>query len=181
MRSAVSLLALSFALATLAPATAYAEIYQCVGPDGRPLYTGDPSACPGASPHQVRGTLQRVPANRVTAAPARFPRAALEAQGAQSAEEAEEATWRARREAAEAELAAISSRVGEFRQLVSWCNRGGNLYLKDRSGLKRDYSCRDLRGEFEAMNARQAELRAYLQGGLEEECRRAGCLPGWIR
>ena len=32
-----------------------------------------------------------------------------------------------------------------------------------------------------ATERRLAELDAYLEQGLAEECRRAGCLPGWIR
>ena len=31
------------------------------------------------------------------------------------------------------------------------------------------------------LDREEAELRAYLDGGLEEECRQAGCQPGWIR
>ena len=49
------------------------------------------------------------------------------------------------------------------------------------TGIRRSYDCRDVDNEHEQVKARLAGLRLYLDDGLEEECRRAGCLPGWIR
>ena len=61
------------------------------------------------------------------------------------------------------------------------CNRGHALYVEDETGIRRSYKCRDVDNEYEQAKARLAGLRLYLDDGLEEECRRAGCLPGWIR
>jgi hypothetical protein len=38
-----------------------------------------------------------------------------------------------------------------------------------------------VRRDYASLEKQQEETRAYLDEGLEEECRRAGCLPGWIR
>jgi hypothetical protein len=42
-------------------------------------------------------------------------------------------------------------------------------------------SCEELEAEQQAVRSDEKRLEAYLDEGLEEECRRAGCLPGWIR
>ena len=65
--------------------------------------------------------------------------------------------------------------------MVSWCNRGGELVLEERIGMRRDYSCTDARRATTASPRPPTELPRYLDGGLEDECRREGCLPGWVR
>ena len=35
--------------------------------------------------------------------------------------------------------------------------------------------------EFHDLEQQEAAAREYLATGLPEECRRAGCLPGWLR
>jgi hypothetical protein len=67
------------------------------------------------------------------------------------------------------------------RRAATQCNRGASLYTENDTGIRRGYSCDRVREEFDALERAERELRAYLDGGLEEECRRAGCLPGWVR
>ena len=55
------------------------------------------------------------------------------------------------------------------------------LILTDDAGIRQNVPCDDLRRELAELERERAELRAYLEGGLAEECRRAGCLPGWLR
>ena len=55
------------------------------------------------------------------------------------------------------------------------------LGIEAVTGIRSSYKCRDVDNEYEQVKARLAGLRLYLDDGLEEECRRAGCLPGWIR
>jgi hypothetical protein len=89
--------------------------------------------------------------------------------------------WRRKRVEAESELAGLERQVGQWKELVSWCNRGGEVVVEDQVGVRDRYSCDDARAQYERIDERIDELRGYLDGGLEDECRRAGCLPGWVR
>jgi chloramphenicol 3-O-phosphotransferase len=68
-----------------------------------------------------------------------------------------------------------------MRRAVGWCNRGHAVFTEDELGIRRSYDCKDVHNEYEQVKARMEGLRLYLEEGLEDECRRAGCLPGWIR
>jgi len=82
---------------------------------------------------------------------------------------------------AEGALQDIERNFDELEEIVTWCNRGGELVIEDRVGVRDDYSCDEARESHERASARRKELKRYLSGGLEDECRRAGCLPGWVR
>jgi hypothetical protein len=155
---------------------ARAEIYKCVGADGKTLYTSDRSLCPGAELHVPAGRVERVPAQTpVGQPPARRPSQSIERF------EENEAVWRGKKLRAEAELRDLEGRLEYVRQAVSWCNRGHTLFTEDETGIRRSYDCNQVQNEYEEVKARMAGLRLFLDEGLEEECRRAGCLPGWIR
>ena len=65
---------------------------------------------------------------------------------------------------------------------VKWCNEGFEITTKDRrTGLRQDVACEDVHAERALIESELALARAYLAEGLEDECRQAGCLPGWIR
>jgi hypothetical protein len=64
---------------------------------------------------------------------------------------------------------------------VTHCNRGGELLRTDDAGLEQQVSCETVRAQYEKVRERQEKLRDYLDRGLVEECRRAGCQPGWLR
>jgi hypothetical protein len=93
----------------------------------------------------------------------------------------QEAIWRGKKLRAEAELRDLEGRLESVRKAAGWCNRGHDLYIEDETGIRRGYDCRKVHNEHEEVKARMAGLRLYLDEGLEDECRRAGCLPGWIR
>jgi len=78
--------------------------------------------------------------------------------------------WQARRQAAEANLARIRSerRTTEDAFTQACRFKGG-----DR--------CDVLRENAWALHRQEVALEGYLEEGLREECRRAGCLPGWVR
>lgn len=80
-----------------------------------------------------------------------------------------------------AELEAIERRQASLERSVKHCNRGGELFTTLENGLKRGVSCDAVRSTVAKLDGRREELRAYLDGGLREECRKAGCRPGWIR
>lgn len=161
-----------------APA-ARAEMYRCQGPDGAVLFTGDASQCPGAEHFEPSRDVQRADPS-----PAPSPRAAAGAPASPGRDEAARAArWKARRRESEAQLARVERALADAAEAVTWCNQGREVYATDpATGLRRELSCERIRAEHERLRAERARLRAYLhEGGLQEECRRAGCLPGWIR
>jgi hypothetical protein len=174
MRHAALALAVGLGLAAGA---ARAELYKCLGPDGKTLYTSDRSQCPGAEAHQPTGHVQR--AGSATA-PLATPSAARPAHGGAD-DEVEAAAWRARRTNAEAELKQTEARLATLHEAAGWCNRGLEVYAEDRDGLRNGVDCKDIDANERALRKEQKRLEDYLAEGLEEECRRAGCLPGWLR
>jgi hypothetical protein len=155
---------------------AAAEMYRCTLPDGTVKFSGDPSSCRGyATPHEPSGNVQTLDVAPIVVRPPPAPIPAA------PAPDGPEQMWRRKRVDAERELGALESGIEEFRQLVSWCNRGGELNVEDEYGLRQEYSCDDARVTHDRMSGRIDELQLYLDGGLDEECRRSGCLPGWIR
>ncbi len=169
--------ALLVGLALAAPAGA--EIYRCPGPDGGILYTSDASQCPGAEAHEPRGAVHSVQGNPDPAVAARRPPppAGYDPAG----ERARAASWRERKTRAQHELAEATGKLEALRRAVTWCNRGSDLYATDETGVRHEVPCEDVISERDRLEEREASLRAYLDEGLADECRRAGCLPGWIR
>ena len=180
MRRAAGALLAAFALAGTPAA---ADIYRCTGPDGKTLFTSDQAACPGAVRHDPSRDVQRMqpepgPSAEEPGAPgARDPGAAP----APESEDAQAAMWRRKRSEAEAELQEIERGYDELEEIITWCNRGGDLVVEDHVGVREDYSCDEARESYERAASRRKELKHYLAGGLEDECRQAGCLPGWVR
>ncbi len=170
----------ALAAAALLPLAAAAELYRCPGPDGSTVYTDNPNACPNAVAHTLSGALQRIqnaPSSRA-APPAPTPsRSAME----QQAEADTARVWREKKQLHQEELRDLDRQREHLLEYVTWCNRGGELITRDAAGLNRKVSCGSVRGELDAVETRRAEVQAYLDEGLEEECRLAGCLPGWIR
>jgi len=165
---------MALALVTGAPVTA--ELYRCEGPDGRAIFTDQKSACPEADEY--------VPDGRITnAMPKRVPGPARRQSQATNAEREEVVAlqWRQRRIAAEQALTAVLERRAGLQPAITHCNRGGYVTVRDDAGIKRRMSCSVLKKEFAALEGHEARARDYLETGLAEECRKAGCLPGWIR
>lgn len=159
---------------------ARAEIYKCRGANGETVYTSDASQCPGAAAHETTGrvhTVEGAPSRAEDAPDAAppGPAAAIDDDAARAA------VWREKKAQTRRALADAERRLESLDKAVTWCNRGYALYREDDSGIRRDVDCRDVHRRFEELQGLRTELRAYLDGGLEEECRRAGCLPGWIR
>lgn len=163
-----------------------ADLLRCKGPDGRTIYTDDKSRCPGVDPFEPRGKLQRAdePPSAGAASPAPAEERVERAQSRQRAAEAEQGEarrWRQKREEAEQQLEQLSERKLQLGEFVSWCNRGGSVVTRDVAGIKQEVPCPVVREEYEGIDVEQEKLRSYLRTGLAEECRKAGCLPGWIR
>lgn len=159
---------------TLGSAPAWAELFRCAGPDGKMIYTDQKALCPGAEAHEPSGVVHNTPSAPKRTAPAARRRAPL-------VDESQAPIWRQKRLDAETAIEQIRVHREKLRPHVSHCNRGGYVTTRDDAGIKRRVSCSWLRSEFAKLDDQEAEARAYLDGGLRDECRRAGCLPGWIR
>ncbi len=156
---------------------AAAEMYKCKGPDGKTLYTSDKSQCPGSEAHTLKGQVQSAGESRAPRRPTPASRSA--ASGAD--DDARAAAWRQKKASAEERLASLQRDLPNMYKVVGWCNRGGELFVEEESGVRKGYSCDRAEQEYEQAVAEKERLEAFLGGGIEEECRRAGCLPGWIR
>jgi hypothetical protein len=162
-----------------------AELLRCKGPDGRMIYTDNKVLCPGAKHVEPRGEVHRAKGPDAPAA-SRSPLGdrrdrAESRRRAAEAEAGEARRWRRKREEGEEALRTIAGRRVELKEVVTWCNRGGSIVARDDAGIKQNVPCRQIRTEYTALDDEEAKIRAYLERGLAEECRRAGCLPGWIR
>jgi hypothetical protein len=173
-----------FAVAALAT-SARAELFRCTGPDGKTVYTDQKHTCPGADPSEPTGVVHRAPTPEAIksdpepeqGAPAAR---ASEPKPADSAQEA--AFWKQKRRDAEANLARIRARRESFDRAADHCSRPGKYVItRDDAGIKQYVNCSQLLDQFHALEAQEASARDYLASGLSEECRRAGCLPGWVR
>jgi hypothetical protein len=157
---------------------ARAELLRCTGPDGKTLFTDDKSQCPEAEPYKPAAVLQGT--ERQTPVEQSARRRAMGANPA-AADGAAEQHWRELRESKQEELRRVDFERNELVSYVAWCNRGGSVIGRDDAGIKREIDCDGLRGKMAELNARKAELDEYLENGLADECRQAGCEPGWIR
>ena len=170
------------ALCAVAPRdVAAAGLLRCQGPDGRTVYTDDKSVCPDSQPYEPAAAVPEV------STPSRDP-AAGDASRARAVREREEQTssaqaaaWRQRRMDKEDELRRATSEYDYLKSYVAFCNRGNYVFTDDDSGIKTQVSCRDLSARLAALDTRVQGLRDYLDRELPEQCRRAGCLPGWLR
>jgi len=161
---------------------AAAGIYKCQGPDGKTTFTSDPTACPGAQPHELKKKVQNVLDERsspVLRGGGSGSRPASRGPGARG--DGLETMWRRKRPTAEQELKDVEQRVARMKNVLKGCNRGGEWYTTDESGMRQHIPCSELREKYVELQAKQQELVVYLADGLEDECRRAGCQPGWVR
>ena len=65
---------------------------------------------------------------------------------------------------------------------VRWCNKGHGVTTENpRTGLREQVPCRDIDADRLRVESELERARTYQASGLEEECREADCLPGWVR
>jgi BMFP domain-containing protein YqiC len=100
---------------------------------------------------------------------------------AAAADETAAAPWRNKKHQLEQELEQLTAQKNGIEPHLTTCNRGGYLYMTQDNGLKKRISCATLRATLAELESRRASLHEYLEYGLNDECRRAGCLPGWLR
>jgi hypothetical protein len=180
-RQALLLAIVASASAAIAPAPASGDVYRCTRPDGGIVFTDNESACPGSAKHEPADKVQSFPRedDPVPAAPGREARDAYARQIEE--ERAQKTHWQQRKRMKEEELRVLEQRHRQLGEFVTACNRGMEIISRDASGMKYQVPCDRVRKEYEETRALQEPLREYLETGLARECRRAGCLPGWIR
>jgi len=184
MRSMVACVAAVFAV-WLGAAPARAELFRCTGPDGKTIYTDQKDTCPGADPFEPSGVVHKAdtpapPTQRTgegeVAPPARGGDPLAEQAQANAA-----AQWRARKADAEKKVQSIRARREYIERYVSYCNRGDYVTTRDDAGIKQVVNCSLLKQEHADLEQQEAVALEYLETGLADDCRKAGCLPGWVR
>jgi len=159
-------------------AAAAADLLRCTGPDGKTVFTDDKSVCPHAEPYQPSGSVHGVVTT--PAAPSEDAPKAPDAKSA-DAKAADAEHWRQLKSQKEEELRQLTSEETMLRGYVNFCNDGHTVFSRDAAGVKEKIPCSQLHARLSGLDARAAQLRNYLEVELPEECRKAGCLPGWIR
>jgi hypothetical protein len=144
------------------------------------IYTDQKSTCPGSEPSQPTGVVHRAPAAEARESE---PVSPLASPGTSISEDAADASaeWKQKKVAAEEKVAKIRARHDWLKGYVSYCNRGAYITTRDDAGIQRVVNCSELKREFHDLERQEADAREYLATGLPEECRKAGCLPGWLR
>lgn len=170
------------ALATMGLASeAAAGLFRCVRPDGSVLYTDSEASCPGAKPHEPAAAIQSYPSHdspRVNTPASVRKRNERRRRASEASMRAE---WVAKQREAQRDLEAAEAKRKDLLPYVTVCNRGGTLYVQRSNGMRTDFSCDDLKRQVAELEGEKQKLHAYLNGGLQAECRKAGCLPGWLR
>jgi hypothetical protein len=165
------------AIAALAATETAAELFRCTGPDGKTIFTDQKGACPDAEPFEPSGVVHSAPPS-----PTRPPAAVQRDRHlSERAEEEAAKVWKQKKRDAEARIERIQQRRERMKPYVGHCNRGGYVTTRDEAGIEDAVNCSVLRREFAALDDQEAEARNYLENVLPEECRKAGCLPGWLR
>jgi hypothetical protein len=185
MRALLFAAASAFAVASAAPA----EIFKCVGPNGDVRFTSNAAQCPNTAPHAPKdGALQRVEKAEAPLTSARpgaltnVRRSAAPAARDAAAASASESAWRNKRAEAERNLRTLEAAHEQVMAAVRWCNKGHGVTTENtRTGIRQQVPCGDIDADRVKIESELASARGYLATGLEEECRQAGCLPGWIR
>jgi len=171
------------AAALFAGSEIHADLYRCEGKDGGVRYVGNPEACPGARRYEPRSRVQSVaPLPGAASAPRpSSERAPQRGSGNGSGDPGAASFWQRKKAHAEAELRQVDAAAPRLERMALRCNKGADAWYTDRAGLKHGVSCPQIGAERDRARAEQKRLRHYLEIGLAEECRRAGCLPGWVR
>ena len=185
--------ALAVAGASAPPAAA--DIYRCTGPGGVVVYSDNKATCPGAGKHEPSGRLQTVSEGAEGAAvPGSAEQVERATQPARVTEDrlGQKAHWQQLKRTKQAELRALEERHAQIGRYLAACNRGQRIISRDATGIKHRVSCDRIRAEHAETLTLQAPLREYLETGLARDCRRPhgrhwwdcrrdGCLPGWLR
>jgi hypothetical protein len=173
------------ALVVLLSGAAHAEIFKCVGPNGDVRFTSNAAQCPNAQPHAPKDVaVQRIekPQPLASARPGAVPAKRRASAAALDDSAGAEAVWRKKKSDAQQQLRDVEARIQGIGRAVRWCNDGNLLWVEDHhTGIRQDVPCSQIDATKVEFELEKEHVEQYLAEGLEEECRRAGCLPGWLR
>jgi hypothetical protein len=156
-------------LLVLLPLAASGEIYRCPGPEGKVVFQSAP--CGDRQPYQPKGNVLRArpgapaPAPRSTSA----PRPA--AQAPSGGKTTDEPFWRGKFKQARADAKKLEQQAEQARKQFHRC----------RSRHSANSRCKSEKLKMLEAEKRATKARHYVENGIGEECRRAGCQPGWVR
>jgi hypothetical protein len=178
----------------LAAAPAAAELIEYRLPDGSTGYTDEPARVPWGA--QIVSAREESAPSQARAEPAPAAREAAEPSSEVAAsapdpdaEALAAAAWRQRARQAQEAVREAQIRVEARERIYSDC-RGRENYWNWHYGHYDDRryrnpglesSCDDEAEALDAAREALAEAESYAADGLYEDCRRSGCLPGWIR
>jgi len=151
-------------------------------PDGSVGITDDPKLVPAGAEILRRDpkTPQREPRSRDADVPPAAHRNLPAQRFSDTDPDAAEAThWRQKLHQArqDEERAAHALELAE-RDYRS-CRRRENLGSSSQTHIPGETSCDE--APVEAAQREYERAKTYAEDGIEDECRRAGCLPGWLR
>jgi hypothetical protein len=170
------------AFVLFAVTSAEAGIYKCVGADGRTTFTSDPASCASAEPYELKARIQKsIDSSKSRALARRLSTGRAASPSGVAPEDGHEEMWRRKRGAARQELQNAERQVERAMSMAKGCNRGGEWFRKDASGIRKHVPCEEIKSRVGEAEKMRDDLKRYLASGLEDECRRAGCLPGWVR
>ena len=163
--------------------TADAELFRCTGRDGKPIFTDQKRTCPGADASAPEGVVHHAETPTPRRPEADLAPAARDTEPPQAPDPAEQqaALWKQKKLDAEQRVEQIRARREWIRKYMSYCNRGAWITTRDEAGIQQVVNCTELHREYTALESQETAAREYLATGLPDECRRAGCLPGWVR
>ena len=168
--------------AALLAAEASADLYRCVKADGGIVFTDNAATCPARQKHEPRGLLQTVSGGDTPPPAAPDPPISRPAEAAVDDAAVQKEQWQQKKRTTEDELKRLEERNAKLAEFVTACNRGLAIISRDdHTGLKHQVPCERIREEYSETESESKRLRDYLDSGLQQECREAGCLPGWIR
>ena len=181
-RAAVAVVFVELSPGVVSTATAFAapssaELFQCTGPDGETIFTDQRGVCPNEKSFEPDAVVHKATdTTKGRAARARH-RQWVEERAAESGEQ----VWKQKKADAQARIDQIQERREKMKPYVSHCNRGGYVTTRDDAGIEEVVNCSKLRHDFAKLDELEQDATNYLTNVLPEECRKAGCLPGWLR
>lgn len=154
-----------------------AELFRCTGPDGETIFTDQKGVCPHEESFEPDAVIHKAPDTTTGRAAKARHRQQTDARAAES----QERVWKQKKADAQARIDQIQERREKMKPYVAHCNRGGYVTTRDDAGIEEVVNCSELRRDFAKLDELEADATHYLSNVLPEECRKAGCLPGWLR
>lgn len=170
-------LSILFATVLVFAAPSAAELFRCTGPDGETIFTDQRGVCPNEESFEPDAVIHKATDTTTGRAAMARHRQRVATRAADSQEQA----WKQKKADAQARIDQIQERREKMKPYVNHCNRGGYVTTRDDAGIEEVVNCSQLRHDFAKLDELEQDAANHLSTVLPEECRKAGCLPGWLR